>query len=152
GSVVRGKVFMAAETANRASLVLSGVGTTGQGHLDVERYEFASGGAALSAPETGWWWNDQTPELGVAYFIEIQGHRLCIVALLFDSGGGARWYVADGELESGALGLRSSFTGSLEEYSGGSMPGSAYRRASLSGAKGTITLNFTGRTAATLTF
>jgi hypothetical protein len=143
-----GNISISASSSTTASVVLPG----GR-EIAIQRYEFIgggiAGGRAAAAPETGWWWN--ALEAGRGYFIEVQGGRLFVAAMMYESDGTSRWYVATGDLIIGPFGLSPTMTASLEEYAGGPTLTGGYTTPSRSAVKGQITLTFSSTTAGVLT-
>lgn len=114
------------------------------GTIPIERYIFGSGTPAFK-PDTGWWWNPA--ESGRGFFIEVQGNALFIAGYMYDSAGNPIWYAASGSMTSGTL-----FQGHWDQFSGGQTLTGSYKAPTLPpGNAGTLTLQFTSSTAATLT-
>ena len=143
-----GNVVFSATSSSAASVILPG----GR-ELAIQRYEFVSGGIAAgrsaATPETGWWWNAAQP--GRGFFIDVQGRRLFLAAMMYESDGTSRWYTATGELIFGPFGLNPTMTASLEEYGGGPTLSGAYTTPARRSVKGQVTLTFASTTAAVLT-
>ncbi|MBI1778511.1 MAG: hypothetical protein HYR63_24495 [Proteobacteria bacterium] len=139
---------LAATAPSAASFQLSGGGP-----IAIQRYEFVSGGltggVAAAAPQTGWWWNANEP--GRGYFIEVQGNRLLVLMMMYETDGSSRWYTATGDLLIGAFGLNPNMAATLEEYGGGQSLGGAYALATRTAIKGQIGISFSSQTAGILT-
>jgi hypothetical protein len=143
-----GHVALSAATTSQGSLVYTGGST-----VPIQRYEFVdggfNGGVSAAAPQTGWWWNPS--EAGRGYFIETQGSRLYLLALVYDADGTSRWYSATGDLAIGAFGLAPTVTATLSEYRGGQTLLGPYSSPSVATAQGQVTLVFSSLTSGTLT-
>jgi len=143
-----GNVSITASSSTAAAMSLPG----GR-DVAIQRYEFVGGGIAAgraaAAPETGWWWNSS--EAGRGFFIEVQGGRLFLAAMMYETDGTSRWYVATGDLVIGPFGLNPTMTASLEEYAGGPTLTGSYTTPSRSAVKGQVTLTFSSTTAGVLT-
>ena len=119
----------------------------------ITRFDFITNGSAISTasgyPQTGWWWNAAQP--GRGFFIDVQGSRLFLAAMMYESDGTSRWYVATGTLVSGPFGLRPTMTAALEEYGGGPTLAGAYTTPSRTSVPGQITVSFASSATGTLT-
>lgn len=125
------------------------------GTMAIQRYDIVSGGAyegsADGDPEAGWWWNEF--ESGRGYFIESQGsgRTAYVGGYMYDSDGAPVWYIAIGGLQAGALNTGLTLTGELSEYANGQSLGGAWQSPRVAGPRGTVTIQFTSATTATLT-
>lgn len=136
-------------TSSTAGTMRLGSGTT----FNIERFNIVLGGVALGtrslAPVAGWWWDPSAP--GTGYFLEAQGSSdtLFVAAYLYDpTDGTATWYASSGSLLALSSGYQ--FSGTLYEYSG--IPVSAGRQGvTAATSKGTLAIQFTGRTRGTVT-
>jgi hypothetical protein len=97
------------------------------------------------APQTGYWWNPA--EGGRGYVIEQQGNDLFMATFLYDVSGRATWY----GIGPGAI-ANSTYSGTLDSYSGGQTLTGAFQPATKSGSGGAVTVNFTSATQGTLTW
>ena len=118
------------------------------GH-SITRFDFITNGSAISTasgyPQTGWWWNASEP--GRGFFIEAQDTTMYVSFYMYSSTGQATWYVA-----SGAMTSATTFTGTLSTYSGGSyFTSSSFTGPTSSSISGTVTIQFSSTTAATMT-
>jgi hypothetical protein len=101
--------------------------------------------ASAFTPRTGTWWNPN--ESGSGYNIEIHQGVLVITVYSYKSNGDSEWYLASGPMSAD----QRQFTGTLDKYRNGQCISCAYRVASLVGNDGTISINFSSETSATLT-
>ncbi|MBI1777063.1 MAG: hypothetical protein HYR63_17130 [Proteobacteria bacterium] len=140
GSV--GTVTLSFDTATTGRLTWAG------GTISIQRYNFVSGGVAAGPasgmPQTGWWWNANEP--GRGYFFEVQSSTMFMSAYMYDSRGQAAWYISQAAMSSTTL-----FQGTLQEYRGGQALGGPYQAPSLFAGQGTVTIQFTSTTTATMT-
>ncbi|MBM3533910.1 MAG: hypothetical protein FJX60_12840 [Alphaproteobacteria bacterium] len=65
---------------------------------------------------------------------------------MYNAAGQAVWYVASGSMVSSSV-----FQGTIQEYSGGSALGTTFRAPTGSANAGTVTIQFSTTTAATMT-
>ena len=105
----------------------------------------AATSASASTPVTGTWWNPNEP--GSGYNIEIHQGVLVIIVYSYKSNGDSEWYLASGPMSSD----QRQFTGTLDKYRNGQCISCTYAAAALVGNDGTISINFSSETAATLT-
>ncbi len=140
GSV--GTVTLSFDTTTSGRLAWPG------GTIPLTRYDIVSGGvtagAAAGMPQKGWWWNSS--ESGRGYFIEVQNSTMFLATYMYGSTGQAVWYVSNGAMTSTSL-----YTGALTEFRGGQTLGGPYNAPTSSLSAGTITIQFSSQTAATLT-
>lgn len=92
------------------------------------------GPAHAISPESGWWWNPNAS--GSGYNIEIQDNVLAVSAYVFDGSGAPTYYIS-----AGAMSNDSTYSGSLNLFSGGQCIGCTYK-APTSVAAGTISIKF----------
>src|SRR5205085_11876681 len=134
-------VTMSFDTATSGRLAWPG------GTISITRYDIVSGGVAAGPasgmPQTGWWWNSS--ESGRGYFFEVQGSTMFMSTYMYDSRGQATWYISSGAMSSTAL-----YQGTLQEYRGGQPLGGAYSAPSVYTSQGTVTIQFTSQTTATM--
>lgn len=102
------------------------------------------GPAHAITPESGWWWNPNAS--GTGYSIEIQDNVLAVATYVFDASGAPTYYIS-----AGAMGDDSTYSGTLNLYSGGQCIGCSYR-APAGAAAGTISIKFLSALNGTLTF
>jgi CubicO group peptidase (beta-lactamase class C family) len=125
------------------------------GSVAIERFNITSGGVSAGSasgdPQKGWWWG--ASESGRGYFIETQGanRTLFMAAYMYDTDGSAVWYSASGDLQTSVSGTGRTFTGTLSEYANGQTLGGAYQAPTVMATRGTISIEFTTTTTATLT-
>lgn len=95
---------------------------------------------------TGQWWNSN--ESGSGYNIDIQNGVLVVTVFSYKPNGDSEWYLAAAALTNGGR----SFSATLDKYRNGQCISCAYPgRPGAAGNDGTITINFTSETTATLT-
>ena len=94
-------------------------------------------------PQPGLWWNPN--ESGSGYAIDFKNGTLVVTVYSYKPNGDPQWYVAAGALNG------TTFTATLDKYSAGQCISCAYAgRPSPSGNDGTITIEFTSSTSATV--
>jgi len=103
------------------------------------------GALALSAPQTGWWWNPA--ESGRGFFVESQNGVTFIGAYLYNADGRAVWYVAGGK-----NGDPYNYTGPLYNMSSGQTLFGPYATPVGPNTVGTITVHFSDNTHGTVTW
>lgn len=113
------------------------------GSIPIERFMFGSGSSTFQ-PETGWWWN--ASESGRGFYIEKQGGTLFIAGYMYDGSGNPVWY-SSGNVMSSAT----TYQGNWSEYRDGQTLTGAYKAPSTPSNAGSVTLQFTSSTTATLT-
>jgi hypothetical protein len=130
------------------SSTTSGTLTWAGGTIPIQRFDIVTGGAALGPaagmPETGWWWNSS--ESGRGFFIEVQGSTMFVSGFMYDDQGRPAWYVSIGAMTGTTV-----YQGTLQRYANGQTLTGAYQAPSAPESVGTITLQFSSTTAATLT-
>lgn len=106
----------------------------------------ATPGAVVAVPQSGIWWNPA--EAGRGYVIEVRDGKLQFGAYMYDTSGRATWYA------SGPTSMQSptSFTGSLDAYSGGQTIDGVYKPPTNQTNVGQISIQFQNQTTATLTW
>lgn len=104
----------------------------------------ASGAQAIK-PQSGWWWNPA--ESGRGFSIEVSNNTLFMAAYLYDSSGRAAWYIS-----AGALSSDGSYSGQLQEYTGGQSLTGTYRSPTVLGNVSPVSLTCSTTTACTLTW
>lgn len=102
-------------------------------------------GAALGAPQTGWWWNPA--ESGRGFFVESRDGITFIGAYLYESDGHATWLVA-GSANADPY----NFTGDLYNVSNGQTLFGDYVAPGPLNVVGTLTARFTDDTHGTITW
>lgn len=137
-----GSATLSLDSAGSGRLVWPG-GTT-----PIQRFDFVTGGAAsgpaAGMPQTGWWWNPA--EGGRGFFIEVQNTTMLISGYMYDSRGQAVWYTSQGPMTSPTL-----YQGPLQQYQGGQTLTGAYAAPNLAESLGTVSLQFSSQSQATLT-
>jgi len=105
-----------------------------------------SGPVSGTIPATGWWWNPAEP--GRGFMIEESNGKIFMATFLYSFSGEATWY------GSGPAGFGGgSYSGVLNLYGDGQTLTGAYQPATLVGGTfGTITINFTSPTTASMTW
>jgi hypothetical protein len=140
GSV--GTVTLSFDTATTGRLTWPG------GTISIQRYDIVSGGSsagpAAGMPQTGWWWNPS--ESGRGYFFEVQNTTMFMSTYMYAANGQAAWYISSGAMSSTAL-----YQGTLQEYRNGQTLGGVYAAPSVFANQGTVTIQFTSQTTATMT-
>jgi hypothetical protein len=105
----------------------------------VSRFDFITngsvGGPATGYPQTGWWWN--ADQAGRGYFIEAQKDAVFVSFYMYGESGQATWYVASGHMISPTL-----FSGTLQEYAGGSSLTESFRAPNATASRGPITIQW----------
>ena len=100
---------------------------------------FRSGTRAMTYPASGWWWNSS--EAGRGYSIEIVNGTLFFALYTYASDGTALWYISSGRMTDSV-----TYSGTLQQYSGGQTLGGGFRTATDLGPVGTISLGFYSET------
>jgi len=118
-------------------------GTTALRRFDIVAGGVAAGPAA-GMPQKGWWWNAN--EGGRGYFIEIQNDTLFFSAFMYDESGRPAWYVSQAPMVSTTL-----YQGQLTRCVGGQTITSPYRMPACAADAGTLTMQFSSRSAGTMT-
>ena len=133
-----GNVTMQFSDATHGTLTWPG------GTIPIERYVFGAGASGFQ-PESGWWWNDS--ESGRGFSLEVQGNKLVIGGYMYDGQGNPVWYISAGNMMSSTL-----YQGQWEQYANGQTLTGLYKKPDqVNGNVGSITINFTSRSTATLT-
>lgn len=113
------------------------------GTIPIQRFMFGSGSSSFQ-PETGWWWN--ASESGRGFYIEKQGGMLFMAGYMYDGSGEPVWYSSGNSMASTML-----YQGNWSEYRNGQTMTGVYKAPSAPTNAGSLTLQFTDSTAATLT-
>ncbi len=93
--------------------------------------------------QSGWW---SVPDVsGKGYSIEIRGGHLFMAGYMYDADGSATWYVSGGKMASAT-----SYRGELDKYMGGQALTGPYIEPQELGSPGTVEIDFTSDTTATL--
>jgi hypothetical protein len=95
-------------------------------------------------PRTGHWNNAN--ESGSGYNIDIQDGIMVVTIYSYKTNGDSEWYIASGPMSGG----QSVFTGTLLTVRGGQCISCGYVAPTSTNPSGTITINFTSETAATV--
>ncbi|MEJ0047568.1 MAG: hypothetical protein WDN04_16670 [Rhodospirillales bacterium] len=138
-----GKVGITFSDDTHATLVWPG------GTVPIQRYDFGPGGSAAAqpanTPQAGLWWN--SAEGGRGYTLEVQGGTIYFAGYMYDASGNPIWYLATGPMASPNL-----FQGQWTQYANGQTLTGAYKAAAVINANvGSISLQFSDTTHATLT-
>ncbi|MBM3535927.1 MAG: hypothetical protein FJX60_23185 [Alphaproteobacteria bacterium] len=96
---------------------------------------FRSGTIASIAPASGWWWN--ASEAGRGYSIEIANGRLFFAVYTYAADGTALWYISTGSMTNST-----TYSGALQQFSGGQTLDGTYRAATSLGSVGTVQIYF----------
>lgn len=105
---------------------------------------YSGGPSASHQVENGWWWSPSQPGSGIA--IEQSGDQLFVGAYLYDRQGRSVWYATMGGLNG------TTFTGDLVEYGNGQTLRGSYRAPGVRRMVGTMRIDFTSDTTATVTW
>jgi len=109
---------------------------------------FTAGAYSVSAgaftPRTGHWFNSN--ESGSGYNIDIQDGTLVVTIFSYKTTGDSEWYISSGPMAAG----QSIFTGTLLAVRGGQCISCTYVAPSSTISSGSITINFTSETSATV--
>jgi hypothetical protein len=101
---------------------------------------------AEATPASGYWWNPAEP--GRGFVIEIQNNQMFMAGFLYSLSGEATWVASAGTMTTSA-----QYAGSLVTYSGGQTLIGSFKVAAQNPIPlGTISINFSSDTAATLTW
>ena len=106
------------------------------------------GGAAplAFAPMTGLWWSPN--ESGSGYNIQVQQGVLVVTMYSYTAGGDPVWYLVVARLANAGGGVAA--TGTLDKFRGGQCASCMYQMPSLMGNDGSISIDFTSPTTATV--
>jgi len=106
------------------------------------------GGAAPLAftPVVGLWWNPN--ESGSGYNIQVQHGVLVMTMYDYTAGGDPQWYLAVGSLMNAGGGVMATAT--LDKYRSGQCTSCMYQKPSMIGNDGSVTINFTSPSTATV--
>ena len=119
------------------------------GSTPIERQAFVPNGLGAdpqaNLPESGWWWNPQ--ESGRGFFIEWQNGYVDLAGYMYDDAGNPTWYITVVPTPNPL-----AITGNWWTFSGGQSMGGPYRPATrTSDNAGSVAIEFSGPTTATLT-
>ena len=116
--------------------------------MEIQRHDIVANGVAMGpqagAPRSGWWWSPQ--ENGRGYFLEAQGDNMLFAGLMYDDLGQATWYSASGTMITPTV-----FSAQLIQPHGGQTLNGPYTTQSQGFDEGSMTIQFTSDTTATLT-
>jgi hypothetical protein len=93
---------------------------------------------------TGWWWN--TSESGRGFFIEQRDSTIVMAGYIYDDAGNPTWFLAAGPISNNV------FTATMQTYRGGQTLTGSYVEPAPGPSLGTITVQFTSATQATVTW
>jgi hypothetical protein len=100
--------------------------------------------AVVVIPQVGLWWNPQ--ESGSGYALDYKHGVLVVTVYSYQQNGTPQWYLAAGSLPN------TIFSATLDKYTSGQCISCVYTgRPALAGNDGTITIDFTSATTATVT-
>ena len=103
-------------------------------------------GLAVTPIQPGWWWNPN--ESGRGFSIEVSQNTLVMAGYLYDSSGRATWYTSAGPITNSTL-----YQGILQSFGNGQTLTGAYKTNTPTNPNaGTITIQFSDATHATLTW
>lgn len=111
-------------------------------------------------PTTGWWWASTEGGRGYSIEVKLDTGNAFIAAYVYDASGKAGWYIANLRAQTsevisqgfyGPFNISTSFTGTLQQASGGQVLGGAYKAPKLTDI-GAITLKFTSATSGVITW
>jgi hypothetical protein len=105
----------------------------------------AGAAQAQITPAAGYWWNPATA--GEGFVIEVQGNQMFMAGFLYATNGEATWVASVGPMMSAT-----QYSGSLITYNGGQTLTGSYQAPNLSPSLGTLSLNFTDASHASLTW
>lgn len=102
---------------------------------------------AAATPSDGLWIIDaeNNGQSGRGFQIETRNNTLVFTYYGYRTGGQGHWYLAAGGLSNG------NFSGTMNQYQGGTALGTAYRPATANGNAGTIGMTFTSSTTGSIT-
>ena len=100
-------------------------------------------GAQGFAPQVGLWWNPE--ESGTGYSLDVKHGVLVVTVYTYGTDGEPMWYLASGPITNGA------FAATMDKYGGGPCISCSFKANAFRGYDGTIGINFTSSTTATLT-
>jgi hypothetical protein len=117
--------------------------------IAIERQPFVPDGLVAppqtNQPESGWWWNPD--ESGRGFFIEWQNGYADLAGYMYDANGNPTWYITVAETPNPMR-----LTGNWWTFANGQSMGGAYRPATrTSDNVGSVAIDFTSATTATLT-
>src|SRR5690606_37300637 len=92
--------------------------------------------ARAYTPENGLWWNPDWPGIGLQ--VEMQDNLMSVTVYAYDEDGFPMWYTALGFVDDSA----SVFEANLDEFSGGTCVGCAFRPNTSLGPAGTMRIVF----------
>jgi hypothetical protein len=119
-----------------------------EGTIPIERFAFVADGLTLPhgalEPQPGWWWNPS--ESGRGFAVEVQGGEALIASYMYDGAGDPVWYLSGPTPLLGSL-----YQGTWDSYAGGQTLTGPYQPPTGVTGSGSLTIQFTSRTAATLT-
>jgi hypothetical protein len=118
------------------------------GTIPIEKYAFVPNGLNLAhaalEPQTGWWWYSKEP--GRGFSVEVQGGDAYIASYMYDDSGNSVWYLTG----PSAL-VANVYQGSWDAYTGGQTLLGTYMPPTGISIAGSVTIQFTSRTAGVLT-
>ena len=119
------------------------------GNTPIERQPFVQNGLTAPTqeglPEAGWWWNSD--ESGRGFFIEWQDRRADLAGYMYDAAGNPTWYITVVDTPDPRR-----LSGNWWAFANGQSVGGSYRPATLVNDKvGTVAIDFTSATTATMT-
>jgi hypothetical protein len=119
------------------------------GTIPIQRFDFGPGGSETPQPagtvQTGVWWNPN--ESGRGFTLEVQGGVMFLAGYMYDDAGNPVWYVATGSMTNALL-----FQGQWSQFGDGQTLTGGYQPPLVANSNvGSVTLQFTSPTSATLT-
>ncbi|MBM3549565.1 MAG: hypothetical protein FJX54_21720, partial [Alphaproteobacteria bacterium] len=106
---------------------------------------FRNGTIASITPASGWWWN--STEAGRGYSIEVANGRMFFAVYTYSADGTALWYIS-----TGAMTDSTTYSGALQQFSGGQTLNGSYQAATSLGSVGTIQIYFDSANSAYIYF
>lgn len=94
-------------------------------------------------PQVGLWWNPD--ESGTGYALDVKHGVLVVTTYSYTYAGAPMWYISYGPITN------TTFSAPLLKTLGGQCISCSYQNPALNGDDGTVTINFTSATAATMT-
>jgi hypothetical protein len=137
-----GNISIVFSDATHATLTWPG------GTIPITRFEFTGNGLnsppSATQPQTGWWWNPS--EGGRGFSVEVQNNMAYIATYMYDTSGNPVWYA------SGPAALTAgNYQGTWSSFTGGQTLTGTFHPATGTSNAGSLTVQFSSPTAATLT-
>lgn len=104
-----------------------------------------TGGPIPLVGQSGWWWNKNAPGRGLS--IEVLPGKLFMSSYHYGADGTDQWWIATATSTDGV-----TYSGTLQQYTGGQTLTGAYKAPSASTSLGTVTIAFATPTTGTVTW